>query len=255
MATITEAHRTQFRDEGYFLLEGVVPEEHLHSLREVCKGEIARIDAEMDAEGVTVRGINHKGSRYFVPFGSQRIQALREFLFSDLMAEICRATLGDDAYLFLDQYVVKAAETGMAFSWHQDGGYIPYEHRPYLSCWITLDDVSEENGTVYILPFSRAGSREYIEHVKDPGTNDMVGYHGDDPGVPIVCPAGSIAVFGSNVFHRSGPNQTDKMRRIYLAQYSADVLLDKEGTAPLHLSDSFLQGGSNVAKIEVEKTK
>lgn len=25
-------------------------------------------------------------------------------------------------------------------------------HKPYLTCWCTLDDVSEENGTVYVLP-------------------------------------------------------------------------------------------------------
>ena len=37
------------------------------------------------------------------------------FIFSDLMADICRATIGPDAFLFLDQYVVKAAEKGMSF--------------------------------------------------------------------------------------------------------------------------------------------
>ena len=246
---VTEAHRQQFEDEGYFLLEGIVSPEHLAALRAVCADEIARMDAEMEVEGVTVKGLNHKGSRYFIPFASRTQEPVRAFLFSELMADVCRATIGDEAFLFLDQYVVKAAETGMSFGWHQDGGYISYEHKPYLTCWITLDAVNEENGTVYILPYSQAGSKEYIPHIKDSTTNDMVGYHGDNPGIPVICPAGSIAVFGSNVFHRSGPNKTNTMRRIFLAQYAPEVILNHAGTAPLHLSDPFLHEGVNVAQI------
>jgi ectoine hydroxylase-related dioxygenase (phytanoyl-CoA dioxygenase family) len=31
-----------------------------------------------------------------------------------------------------------------------------------LTCWIALDDVTEANGTVYLLPYSRAGTRDVI---------------------------------------------------------------------------------------------
>lgn len=249
MDLVTDSHRRQFAEQGYFLLEGVIPDTHLEALRNECAEEIANKDAEMEAEGVTVKGINHKGSRYFLPFSSTYREPVRAFLFSPLMADVCRATVGDEAFLFLDQFVVKAAETGMSFGWHQDGGYIGYEHKPYVSCWCTLDAVNEENGTVYILPFDRAGSREYTLHVKDPVTNDMVGYHGDDPGIPVIVPAGSIAVFGSNVFHRSGPNKTNTMRRIFLAQYGPEILTNREGTAPRHLSDPFLKDGINVGQV------
>jgi ectoine hydroxylase-related dioxygenase (phytanoyl-CoA dioxygenase family) len=80
---------------------------------------------------------------------------------------VVRATLGETAYLFNEQYVVKAAEKGLKFGWHQDSGFVGYTHRPYLSCWCAIDDVTVENGTVYLLPYSRAGTRELVEHVKD----------------------------------------------------------------------------------------
>ena len=63
-------------------------------------------------------------------------------VFSELMAEICRATIGDTAFLFYDQYVVKAAEKGIPFSWHQDSGYLGFSHRPYVTIWAAVDDVS-----------------------------------------------------------------------------------------------------------------
>src|SRR5947208_2777756 len=65
--------------------------------------------------------------------------------------------------------------------------------------------MSEENGTISVLPFSRAGTREVIDHVKDPVLNDLVGYFGDDPGDPVIVPSGSIALFSSALLHRSGP--------------------------------------------------
>ena len=43
---------------------------------------------------------------------------------------------------------------------------------------------TEENGTIYLLPASRFGNRELVEHVRDPVTNDRTGYFGDDPGDP-----------------------------------------------------------------------
>ena len=125
------------------------------------------------------------------------------------MAQIARGALGDTVYLFNEQFVIKAAERGMKFGWHQDSGFIHYPHEPYLTCWIALDDVTEENGTVYLLPYSRAGTRDVVEHFHDEETNDLIGYFGDDPGDPVIVPAGSIACFSSTLFHRSGPNMTD----------------------------------------------
>jgi ectoine hydroxylase-related dioxygenase (phytanoyl-CoA dioxygenase family) len=161
------------------------------------------------------------------------------------MADICRATIGDTAYLFHDQYVVKGADKESAFSWHQDSGYVHHECPMYLTCWVTLDDVTLENGTVFLLPYSRSGIRSVVEHIKDPVSRDLVGYFGKDPGLPAVVPAGSIVVFSSYVFHRSGPNLTDKLRRIFLPQYSPVVILDLQGKQ-WGQAVPFLKNGENV---------
>jgi ectoine hydroxylase-related dioxygenase (phytanoyl-CoA dioxygenase family) len=238
----TDDAARQYRDEGYFVLDEVVPREELEALRGECQRFIDERNREMDRLGVDTLDLDHRGSRYFVhAFGKS--PAVEQFLFSDLMVQAARAALGDTVYLFNEQYVVKAAERGMKFGWHQDSGFIPYAHAPYLTCWIPLDDVTEANGTVYLLPYSRAGTRDVVEHVRDEESNDLVGYFGDDPGDPVVVPAGSIACFSSTLFHRSGPNTTDHVRRVYLAQYSTEPILDDDGSAPRHLAEPFLVGG------------
>lgn len=243
--TITEEQKRQYREEGFFILKNVIPPEHLQLLRDECQYSIDRVNAEMDRKGSTVQGINHRDSRYFICQPSQERSQLFEFAFSELMAEICRATIGDDAWFFWEQYVVKAAERGMKFGWHQDSGYVGVEipHKPYVTCWCALDDMSEENGTAYILPFSRSGTRTVVKHKREEGSNDLIGYFGDDPGDPVLVPAGSIAVFSSFTFHRSGFNRTPRWRRVYLAQYSGEIVLKSDGK-PWGRHDPFLKDGA-----------
>lgn len=238
---ISEQQKQQFRDEGWFLLSGVVPAEHLALMREVCTDFIRTYDAEMDAAGVTQQGLNMKGSRYFISLRHKGTR-LGEFIYSDVMEQVCRATLGDTAYLFYEQYVVKGPEKGAKFSWHQDSAYVGTPHRPYLTCWITLDDVSEANGTVYLLPYSRHGTREVVPHRQNPETHDLEGYFGTDPGDPVIAPAGSIACFSSTVLHRSGFNRSPHWRRVYLAQYSAEPLLRPDGQLAA-FAEPFLVNG------------
>jgi ectoine hydroxylase-related dioxygenase (phytanoyl-CoA dioxygenase family) len=238
-------HARSFRDEGFFVLESVLSASDLELLRGECQRFIDERDREMDRLGVDTLDLDHRGSRYFVhAYGKS--DAIKRFLGSDLMVEIARTALGDTVYLFNEQYVVKAAERGMRFGWHQDSGFIGYPHPPYLTCWIALDDVSEANGTVYLLPYARAGTRRVVAHVRDEETNDMIGYFGTDPGDPVIVRAGSIACFSSTVLHRSGPNPTDHVRRVYVAQYSAEPLLSEDGSRPRHLAEPLLVDGQPV---------
>lgn len=244
---VTEAHRKQFRDEGYFILERVIPDEHLQILRDACDHLIDLMHQEMDRLGTDHIHISHRGKRYHIAKRYAEAPRLSEYVFSDLMADVCRATIGDTAYLFYDQYVVKAAEKGITFSWHQDSGYLGFPHRPYVTCWAAVDDMTLDNGTAYVMPFSTIGIRTLVEHVRDPATGDRVGYFGREEGIAAVVPAGSLVVFSSLSFHRSGANRTDRMRRAYVTQYSPEPIERPEGGL-IHLAEPFLKDGKNVAR-------
>ena len=199
-------------------------------------GFIEERDREMDRLGVD-RSTSTIAAAATSSTPTTTAPAVREFLRSELMARDRAAALGDTVYLFNEQYVVKAAERGMRFGWHQDSGFIGYPHPPYLTCWIALDDVDEANGTVYLLPYARAGTRDVVEHVATRGPTTWSATSATTPATRSIVPAGSIACFSSTVFHRSGPNTTDRPRRIYVAQYSAEPILDEEGSRPRHLAE------------------
>ncbi|HEX2962528.1 MAG TPA: phytanoyl-CoA dioxygenase family protein [Ignavibacteriales bacterium] len=243
---VTDEQKRKYQEEGFFILDKVIPDRNLEILRSECAELIRLQDEEMDRKGTDMLNLSRKNSRYFVFLAYKDRPELGQFIFSDLMAEICCATIGPNAMLFWEQFVVKGTDKkGAEFGWHQDSGYVDYQHKPYVNAWIPLDDVNEENGTVYLLPYSLAGTRDKVEHKPVPNSNDRVGYFGTERGTPAICPAGSIVVFSSTVFHRSGANFTDRMRRAYAIQYSPEPIYEADGSLK-GLAEPFLADNKRV---------
>lgn len=248
MSVVPDDQRELYRSEGYMILPGVIPADMLEMQREECSYFLGYFDSIMDAKGVEVDNLCHRGKRYFINNRYRLSPRLWQFLFSPLMAEVAQVALGPDVYLFHEQWVVKGAEQGMKFGWHQDSGYVKHydsstQHKPYVTVWCTLDDVSEENGTVYLLPHSRGGTKDrLLDHSLESGTNDVIGYDGDDPGEAVVVPAGSVVAFTSYNLHRSGANKTNRMRRVYLPQFSCEPISRPDGK-PWAMAVPFIKDG------------
>jgi ectoine hydroxylase-related dioxygenase (phytanoyl-CoA dioxygenase family) len=244
--TFTEDLRKTYREKGYVILKDVIPPDWLDTLRKECDACIAEQDAEMEKQGTDVLNLSRKNSRYFVFLAYKTRPQLGSFIFSDLMAEICRGTIGETAYIFWEQFVVKGTDKkGAEFPWHQDSGYVDTPHEPYVNAWIPLDDVDEKNGTISLLSYEKAGTREKIEHKLKEGLSDRIGYFGPDPGELAVMKAGSICVFSSHTLHRSGANSTDKMRRAYALQYAPEIIYEPDGSVK-GLDELFLKEGKRV---------
>lgn len=243
---LTDIHRSQFEREGYCVLERVISEEHLATLDASCQSYLDEHAELMERVQAEVLGLTHKGRRYFLPSWHEPDSAVGSFLFSDGVAEIIRGLLGGEAYLFLELFVVKASRTGMPFGWHQDSGYLMGQaHEPYVSLWCALDDATTENGALHVLPWSQTGSRAVVPHHKDKASGDLIGYTGDNPGVVVPVPRGSIVVLSSALFHRSGPNSTEHPRRAFLASFSPHPIVNDKGGL-WNRAVPFLRAGGRV---------
>ena len=224
--TVTSAQREQFRSEGYFVVESALDTGLLDIARSVCDRAHSALERDMRERGENRHdNISILGSRYFLRKWRERYPEVRRVLFNDTTAALCRATIGENAWLQNEQFVVKLREPTSTFPWHQDSGYNVYRggaerHPPYLTLWLALDDVSHANGTISLLPWSVAGGGELLEHRWDEATESWVGYDGAEQGVEIEVPAGGIVCFSSLSLHRSAPNTTERPRRSYVMQYT-----------------------------------
>jgi ectoine hydroxylase-related dioxygenase (phytanoyl-CoA dioxygenase family) len=245
---VANTDREQFRDEGYFVLEGAIPAATLAALRKECQKLLDEQMMLMDRVGTDTLGLSHRNKRYSLPCRHEENPEIEQFLFGETMQGIVGSALGSEAYLFLELFNVKWPATGIPFSWHQDSGYLmDLPHKPYVSLWCALDDMTEANGALRVLPFSQSGTRDLKPHTKDKATNDYVGYSGDECGVPMLISASSVVVFSSLTFHCSGPNTSDKPRRAFLASYTPEPIRQKTGQL-WDLAVPFIKDGVNVAQ-------
>ncbi len=237
----------QYQTEGFFILENALAPELLALARDCCDAALRAAElkrAQMPSPDNTNQKTLKSRRPDFLKLPHQSHPELDRLIFSPIMAEICRATIGEEAYLYYDQFVVKSPRTGTTITRHQDSYYVGGPHRPYINCWCVLDDVNEANGTVRLLSYERAGTRELLPALwTEQGKS---AYRHEDPGIPVIVPAGSIAVFSSLVIHASGANLTDQPRRVYVIQFSPEPVLDPDTQQVQWLARPFLKSGLSV---------
>ncbi|MAV38130.1 MAG: hypothetical protein CMJ59_22050 [Planctomycetaceae bacterium] len=123
-----------------------------------------------------------------------------------------RGVLGEDSLLSDCSATSVGAQTGGG-AWHVDVplGQLP-EPLPDIpltvqNAWM-LDDFTLDNGATQVVPGSHRSRR------KPPWSDtDLEGQ------ITLTAPAGSVAIWLSNTWHRSGPNRTDQPRRAVLGYY------------------------------------
>lgn len=138
-----------------------------------------------------------------------------------------RILLGQDAAFFHGKVMLKEAQSGGAWEWHQDYGYwynqgFFYPHM--MSVFIALDPATRANGCLQVLRGSHLLGR--LDHT-------TVGQQtGADPArirqieqsletVHVEMSSGSALFFHSNLLHSSAPNESDQHRRSFIVCYNA----------------------------------
>ena len=228
---INDAQKESFRTNGFMIVEDFLTGEELDAARAACDAEVERSAREMREQGVSENGINVLDRKYFILNARLRRPDLRRIVFSGKTEAVCRATIGETAYLHNEQFVVKMMDRATSFAWHQDSGYSVYSggaarHEPYVTCWLALDDMSAANGTISVLPFPRhEPSRELLEHTWSQEVNAYVGYEGGDEGDLVEVPAGTLVAFSSRLLHKSGANTTARPRRSYFVAFTPTLFL------------------------------
>lgn len=222
--------RSHFREQGYCVIENGLSAEEVAALRHAT--DVLLKEEPDDDGGGRFRNIGRGESRRFLRHRHEDFPEVSRFLFSDRMLRLTSALIGDSPHLFNEQFVVKGPKTGASFAWHQDGAYVGFEHQPYLTVWIALDDTKVENGCLYVLPKNLDRDSRLVPHEWDEAGKELVGHDRSDPGVEVVCPAGTIVAFSPTTLHRSGENRTDRHRRAYICQYSPEPIIDPATNAP-----------------------
>lgn len=217
----------RFTSEGFFITDPMLDLELLDEIAHDFDSAREVMDRELDEKR---SGLTTRGQRYFIPRMHQASEACKRLVTDAQLTGIAVDIVGPNVRLYWNQAVIKPAETGASFAWHQDSGYGVLEPLEYLTFWIPLDDATLENGCIWVIPGSH--KRGLLQHIVDEDMGDEVGYRGQEEGIPVPVKRGQVVGFSSLMLHRSGPNTTEAPRRAYVVQYCTTETVSVETGEP-----------------------
>ncbi len=233
--TLTQTQIDHYNQTGYLILENRVPGDVMNTLR----GEIARLSAP--ARGMTAsderldledshRPGKPRVRRIKLPHKQSRL--FDQLMRSDWILAPVRDLIGPDLRLHTAKLNMKEAGHGAAVEWHQDWAFYPQTNDAVLAVGVLIDDMSEENGPLQVIPGTHKDP--IYDHHHDgffAGAVDME-KAGVDMGraVPLMGPAGSVTIHHARVLHGSGLNTSSKDRRILFYEMMAADAVPIAGT-------------------------
>ncbi|MCM8729358.1 phytanoyl-CoA dioxygenase family protein [Hephaestia sp. GCM10023244] len=208
-----------FDRDGFLRIEQAFSREELARVEaaiDPIEEEHARYVAEQ--QGGNFR-LTSTGAISFTAHLVGKAPVLRDFAAHQVIADLCHDLIGERVRLYWDQSVYKKTQKKQEFPWHQDNGYTFIEPQQYLTFWIPLVDVDEDNGCPWIVPGLHLGGT--LEHWVTPIGLKCLEEAPDAVAVPAR--VGDIILFSSLSPHRTGPNLRDgTVRKAYILQYAPD---------------------------------
>jgi ectoine hydroxylase-related dioxygenase (phytanoyl-CoA dioxygenase family) len=208
-----------FNAEGFFVYRGAFTPEEIAEVTAAIDPLERATDAYVEKEKGGRHRLSATGAITFSAHIVAKSPALQAFARHPAIKDICNDLIGDDVRLYWDQAVYKKTQKPQEFPWHQDNGYTFIEPQQYLTLWIPLVDVDEENGCPWIAPgLHRLGTLEHW--ITDLG---FVCLPSAPDAVAAPARAGDIVVFSSLSPHRTGPNlRQGTVRKAYILQYAPE---------------------------------
>ena len=230
MQKLAQQKVNEFKSQGYLIFEDFVSSEVLSELKESLNSIFDEIDNDSNRLKQSYDNKHYgdisKEGRKFLKNQSRYYPAIQRYLKSKPIKEIVTKLLDGDAFIFNEQFVIKEPNTPSSFNWHQDSGYVNFDHKPYLTTWLALDENHPLNGPLSIIPTNIETTSEVFTHQWSDKSKDLFIEVDESKAKELYVAEGTLVVFSSLTPHASGANQSSKTRTAYLAQYSSEPIID-----------------------------
>jgi phytanoyl-CoA hydroxylase len=220
--------KTQYEEEGYLVFPELLDSVELAQLR------AALAEVLQEADGLTESndkfsvvpsddGRSHVVRRIFSPIAHH--QVFHDLVFNAKIVDVVENLIGPDIQLHHTKLNLKPPSKEARFEWHQDYPFFPHTNFDLLAVMIMLDDSTEQNGCLKIIPGSHKwGPRNHL-FARDGAFSSQL----EDRSVledssrwkTVPVPAGGMELHHCNMLHSSGPNRGVQPRSAIVIQYRA----------------------------------
>ncbi len=215
-----------YEENGYLVIEDAIAPEQLDALGRVTGEFIERSRQLSGSDDVYDLDAGHSAAEPRLT--RIKLPHLLHPIYWDTlsvapMTAILTALLSPNVRLHTSKLNTKAPGGGAAVEWHQDWAFYPHTNDDLLAVGLMLEDVTEENGALMVIPGSHKGP--VLDH-----TSSGVFCGAVDPADPLfdlasavtlTGKAGTISLHHVRTLHGSAPNMSDRARLLLFYECGA----------------------------------
>lgn len=216
---LTQEQKRFYAENGYLKVESVVTPDELARLQEITDHFV---DASRDVtESNDVYDLDEGHSPNAPRLTRIKLPHKQHPFYDQILKRsgvtaVMRDLLGDHAALITAKLNTKAPGGGAAVEWHQDWAFYPHTNDDLLAFGLMLEDVTEENGPLQVIPGSHRGPvlSHHMNGVFCGAVDPDDPLFERDKIVTLTGKAGDMTVHHVRTLHGSAPNVSDRARKI-----------------------------------------
>jgi phytanoyl-CoA hydroxylase len=153
--SLSETQIYQFHHEGYLVIPDMYDADDLATVNKTIQeitdkalasgdyDDVLELEPESSDSQPVLRRMNN-------PF--ERHENFRQVATQDCLLDSIESLIGPNFVLHHSKLNAKPAKVGSVVEWHQDLSYFPHTNDSLVTTLIYLDDATEENGCLQVLP-------------------------------------------------------------------------------------------------------
>jgi len=224
---LTQAQKDEYDRVGAIVVPDVLSPAEVAELRAVTDGFVERARAVTAHDAIYDLEDSHSAAQPRV----RRIKAphLHHAAYAALVRHpkivaVLQDLWGPDIRFDTAKLNLKSAGFGAAVEWHQDWAFYPHTNDDLLAVGVLLDDATEQNGPMMVLPGSHRGPT-FDHHGADgrfcgamEPARDGLDFR---QARPLIAPAGSCSFHHVRAVHGSAQNTSAHSRNLLLYEFAA----------------------------------
>ncbi|MGB2295137.1 MAG: phytanoyl-CoA dioxygenase family protein [Candidatus Puniceispirillum sp.] len=205
---LSDAQKQHYDDHGFVAPIDIFSTDEITAIR----AEIEAADEQWHDE---LAGAGRNNAHYVLP-------VLDTITHDSRILDAVECLIGRDILVCGTTLFIKPPHTEGFVSWHQDARYIGLEPHNWVTAWLAIDDVDEQNGCMRMVSGSHKAPLQ--DHVDTFGEDNILTRGQTVPdikiedSVPVIMKAGQLSLHHPRIVHGSGPNHSDKRRMGFAIQ-------------------------------------
>jgi len=215
-----------YAESGYVLLEDALEPDQLDALRRASASLIDETRALTESNDRFDLAEGHSADQprlHRIKLPHRQRPVFWDVIRSPRMTAMLRTLVGPDVRLHTSKLNTKSPGAPTPVDWHQDWAFYPHTNDDMLAVGVMLDDVTEDNGPLQVIPGTHRGP--VLDHFANGTFCGAV--DPDDPdfdlsrAVTLTGRAGTVSVHHVRLLHGSSPNSSNRTRMMLFYECGA----------------------------------